>query len=65
MSIIESFGYEECLRLSKYPSNCNFNLKTKELKHENNSSTFGEFVGYVSVDDIKRAVKRYEEKLYV
>ena len=58
--IIEAFGYDECVRLSKYPDNCNFNLKTKEVKHENSTSTVGQFVGYVSVCEIKSAIAKYE-----
>jgi hypothetical protein len=58
--IIEAFGYDECVRLSKYPDNCNFNLKTKEVKHENSTSTVGQFVGYVSVCEIRSAIAKYE-----
>lgn len=62
--IIEAFGYEECLRLAKYPDNCNFNLNTRELKHSRDSATVGEFVGFVTVFEIQRTIKEYEKELW-
>lgn len=63
LNLIEEFGYDECVRMSHYPDNCHFCLKTKRVKHSNYSSSFGEFIGYVDVFDIRKALKNYEETI--
>lgn len=60
--IIECFGFERSKVFAKYPNNSNFNLKTGDLKYDNLNSQYGEFIGYVSVFDIRKAVEWYKNQ---
>ncbi len=61
MNIVEEFGgFYEAIKYRNYPSNFNIRPKTGEIKYDNLSSTFGEFVGFVSVFDIIKAVENYK-----